>query len=87
MGDIHILPGIERRDLCGEGLSSDAVMSGALEKGVIDAIVIGRDRSGSFYVASAVPDIDRCVGMLMRAVTFLSTAQASDGIVESDNAG
>lgn len=72
MAEIHVLPGIERRDLCGETLSSEIVLTKAIESGVTGAIVIGLDRSGTLYIAADATDVDRVVGMLMRAVAFLS---------------
>lgn len=72
MADVHVLPGVERRDLL-EPLPCEQLFAKAVEAGVIDAVVVGRGRDGQLYVASAGSDVDRDVGLLMRAVTFLSS--------------
>lgn len=72
--EIVVLPGVERRDLAGVPLPSAEILQAAIDEGVTDAIVVGRDRQGNLYVAGAPPDVDKTVGLLMRAVTTLSEA-------------
>lgn len=69
---IVVLPGIERRDLAGVKCDSAGVLQCAINAGVTDVIVVGRDRQGNLYLAGAPPDVDKTVGMLMRAVATLS---------------
>ena len=69
--EIHVLPGIERRDL-GEPAPDAGVLAAALERGVHDVVVVGRDRAGELYIAAAGGDVDRVVGQLMRAVQQLA---------------
>ena len=71
---IHVLPGIERRDLTGE-CPATAVLNSAIKNGVTDVIVIGRDRKGERYVAASLSDIDQTVGRLMGAVTYLASSK------------
>lgn len=81
MADVHVLPGIERRDLAGSPVSTEDVFKSAIEKGVTDVVVVGRDRKGDLYIAGAPPDVDRTVGMLMRAVNILSGASIHNDVV------
>lgn len=83
MAEVHVLPGVERRDLLGV-LPTEQVFQKALEAGVTDVLIIGRDRAGGFYVASGCEDVDRSVGMLMRAVNYLSAPLANDQVVETE---
>ena len=71
MGDISVLPGVERRDINNEVASPD-VLSKAIEAGCFDVIVVARDRSGEFYLAAQDGNADTVVGKLMRAVQFLT---------------
>ena len=45
--------------------------AGALENGITEAIIVGRQRDGSLYVAAANGDAEKAAGMLMRAVHML----------------
>lgn len=74
MADVHVLPGVERRDI-GEKVESSKVLEAAIENGVFDAIVVGRSRDGNLYIASENADIDATVGKLMRVVSFLASGQ------------
>lgn len=74
MADIHVLPGIERRDLGPSDLDAKEVLDYAIEAGVTDVVVIGTGRDGRLYVASSLGDADRAVGKMMRAVSLLSEA-------------
>lgn len=78
---VIVLPGVERRDLAGSPCKSSSVLQAAIDGGVTDVIVVGRDRQGKFYLAGAPPDMDRTVGMLMRAVQFLAGAELSNDVV------
>lgn len=85
---IHVLPGVERRDLAGAPIPSVEVLQEAISNGVTDVIVIGKDRAGNLYLAGAPPDVDRSVGMLMRAVALLADCRIVNDVVIStdDNA-
>lgn len=84
MAEVHVLPGIERRDLLAP-LPAAELLQKAIENGVTDVVIVGRERDGSLYVASASSDIDRDVGMLMRAVTYLSSATVeNDQVIETE---
>lgn len=78
---IVVLPGVERRDLAGNPTPSASVLRAAIDNGVTDVIVVGRDRSGELYIAGAPPDVDRTVGMLMRAVAVLSDCNIVNDVV------
>jgi hypothetical protein len=85
MAEIHVLPGIERRDLAGEPAPSADVLQAAIDKGITDAIVVGRSRNGSLYIAGAPPDVDKAVGVLMRAVSVLSGCDVvNDVVIKTD---
>ncbi len=87
MAEVHVLPGIERRDLAGHAIPPAEVLQAAIDKGITDVVVVGRDRQGELYVAGAAPDADRAVGLLMRAVTYLSSHTIVNDVVidTSDN--
>lgn len=72
MADVHVLPGVERRDI-GDDVAPADVLRCAIENGVTDAIVVGKARDGSLYLAAESSDADLVVGKLMRAATFLAT--------------
>lgn len=74
MADVHVLPGIERRDL-GQSTPSSAVLQAAIDAGVTDVVLIGKDRSGQFYLAAECSDADTVVGKLMRAVAVLADSE------------
>ena len=69
--EIHVLPGVERCDLA-EPAPDAEVLAQAAANGVRDVVVVGLDRGGGLYVASAQGDPDRVVGQLMRAVQQLA---------------
>lgn len=79
--DVLVLPGVERRDLAGVPGESEVVLRGAIENGVTDVVVVGRDRRGELYIAGAPSDVDRTVGLLMRAVGVLSLAVIDNRVV------
>jgi hypothetical protein len=83
---IHVLPGVERRDL-GDARPDDDILSGAIAEGVSGAIVVGRDRRGDLYLASADGDADRVIGMLMRAVQYLATMTIEQRVIETGGEG
>lgn len=78
MGDLHILPGIERRDL-GADVPSERVLQNAIDCGVTGAIVIGTSRDGELFIAAECGNVDETVGKLMRAVSFLSSCEMVEG--------
>jgi hypothetical protein len=71
---IHLLPGVERRDL-GAAVPDHDVLNAAIAEGVSGVVVVGRDRTGGLYVASAAGNPDLVVGQLMRAVQHLASAR------------
>lgn len=83
MADVHVLPGVERRDLLGV-LPTERLFEKALEAGVTDVVIIGRDRAGQLYVASGGEDVDRSVGMIMRAVSYMTSPLDNDQVIETE---
>ena len=84
MADVHVLPGVERRDLLGV-LPSEQVFAVAVEKGITDAVIVGRNRAGGLYVACGCTDVDHAVGMLMRAVQYLTSMTLdNDQVIETE---
>lgn len=69
---IIVMPGVERRDMAGAPTPSEDVLQEAIAQGIRDVVVVGRDRAGELYLAGSAPDVDRTVGLLMRAVSVLS---------------
>jgi hypothetical protein len=82
--DIIVLPGVERRDIVGVELDSRTILDNAIGQGVIDVVIVGRRRNGELYVASATNDVDRAAGLLMRGVSFLSSATCNQGTSGGD---
>lgn len=84
MAEVHVLPGIERRDLLGT-LPPEQLFTKAIENGVTDAIIVGRARDGSLYVASCNSDADKAVGMLMRAVSMIASVEiTNDQVLDTE---
>ena len=73
MGDVHVIPGVERRDLLDTIVPRD-LLNKANHEGVTDVTIIGRDRAGKFYLSSCLGDADKTVGMLYRAITLIAGA-------------
>lgn len=85
MALVFVMPGVERRDLAGVEVPSEQVLQSAIDKGVTDVIVVGRSRNGDLYLAGAPPDVDRAVGILMRAASTLSTSSVfNDGSFDTE---
>jgi hypothetical protein len=80
MGDVVVLPGVERRDLTGEEWPAERILRTAYDLGISDVVVIGRHRGGARYIASTFNDMDKVVGVLMDSVTFLNTTEFAQGI-------
>lgn len=84
MAEVHVLPGVERRDLLGV-LPTEQVFQRALDSGVTDVLIVGRQRTGELYVSSGCDDVDRAVGMLMRAVNYLTSMTLdNDQVIETE---
>lgn len=73
MAEVHVMPGVERRDI-GVDVPSSQVLASALDAGVTDCIVIGLSREGQPYLAAESANADAVVGKLMRAVHMLTSA-------------
>ena len=84
MAEVYVLPGVERRDLAGEPIPAQEVLQAAIDNGLIDVVIVGRDRAGEFYLATSGSDTDRAVGQLMRAVTFLSDRTVEPSVIETE---
>lgn len=76
MAEIVVLPWVERPDLY-DMPAPDAVLTTAMDAGLTNCIVIGRDRTGEFYVASSDGDLDKVAGMLARAMRLVTQASES----------
>ena len=77
MAELHIFPGVERRDLL-PSIKPKVVLDKCLEDGVTDLTIIGKARDGSFYLTSCLGDAYKMVGMLHRAITLVSGANLSN---------
>jgi hypothetical protein len=62
--DIHTLPGVDRHDI-GPEVSVAHILGQAIDLETV--VVIGYGPQG-WYLASSSPDMDRNIGMVMRAV-------------------
>ena len=73
MAELHIFPGVERRDLL-PSIKPKVVLDKCLEDGATNLTIVGTARDGSFYLTSCCGDAYRMVGMLQRAITLVSGA-------------
>lgn len=71
--ELHIFPGVERRDLGGNA-PIDAVLEGAVESKLIEVIVLGKRPDGSMYFAASDGNADAVVGKLFTAMQWLSSS-------------
>ena len=86
MAEVITLPGVERPSLGSTRiLPTDAVFGGALENGVTEVVVVGRQRDGSLYVAAANGDAEKVVGMLMRAIHLLTAEDYTPDSFDTDD--
>jgi hypothetical protein len=69
---VYTLPHIERRDLAPGLAPARVVLEGAIEKGVINVVLVGIDRRGELYVAGSYRNVDEAVGVLMRGVQLVA---------------
>lgn len=83
---VTLLPGIERRDLAGQPVPSAEVLRSAIDKGITDVVIVGRQRDGTLYVAAETNDADRCAGILTRAVGFVAGGYYGDSRSEHSRA-
>ena len=77
MAELHIFPGVERRDLLPTDTCQN-VLDKASKEGLIEATIVGRTRDGSFYLTSTLGDVDKMVGILHRALTLAAAANLCD---------
>lgn len=82
MAEIHVLPGIERRDLAGpaEG-DAHRILQAAIGAGVTDVVVVGKCRDGSQWVSTSMGDADRAAGIMLRAANWLTTVRIDNDVV------
>jgi hypothetical protein len=83
MTNLTIMPGVERRDLAGALVASQAVLQAAIDNGVTDVVVVGRSRDGMLYLAAESCDADRTCGLLTRAAAFIASSWFGDSRVRS----
>lgn len=83
MADVHVLPGIERRDITGPPRTPAQIIQTVVDQGVTDLVIVGRARTGEIYVNSCTNDLDKAAGLLMGGATFLATHVFRQGIVET----
>lgn len=82
MAEIHVMPGVARRDLAGpaEGVAQ-CVLQAAIDAGITDVVVVGKTREGEQWVSTSVGDADRAAGIMLRAATWLSSARVGNDVV------
>lgn len=83
MAEVLVLPGIERRDLVGDPVPAAEVLAAAIEKGITDVVIVGRSRDGEQYVAGSLNDVDKVVGVLFAAATYVASGRYDQGISEN----
>ena len=84
MAKVLVLPGIERRDLCGPYVPAAEVLAAAIENGITDVVVVGRSRDGEQYIAGSLNDVDKVVGVLFAAATALAGVRYRQGMLDDE---
>jgi hypothetical protein len=74
MGEVRVLPGVERRDI-GESVPSKRLLIAAARNGVRDVVLIGRSRDGALYLAAEDSNVDAVVGKLCHATQWLASSR------------
>lgn len=72
--DIRVLPGANRPDLVKIENGVKVALKGALDGGLIDAVVAGRTADGQIHVYGSQADADAAIGLLMRGAHYLAQA-------------
>lgn len=83
MAEVRVLPWADRPDLF-KMPEPPHILQAAIENGLTDVIVIGRDRTGQFYVASSVGDGEKCLGMLTRASSIITSGPMVNDAFDTD---
>lgn len=86
MAEIHVLPGIERRDLAGP-VEGDAahVLQCAIDAGITEVVIVGKDREGGQWVSTSMGDADRAAGIMLRAANWLTQVHiVNDVVIDTD---
>lgn len=84
MADIHTLPGVERFDL-GPDVEVARVLEQAVDHNLNTVVVIGYGPQG-WYLAPSSPDMDRNIGMAMRAVHDMLHTESNEIVMGEDGA-
>lgn len=71
---IFELPGIDRRDFGTKAKTID-VLQYAIDYGITDVIVLGRNRDGSRYIAAEDGNLDAVVGKLFSEATRMASSE------------
>jgi hypothetical protein len=85
VGDVVFLPGTTPADINRGPRKAETVLRWAIENNIQDVTVIGNAPDGTRFVLSSVGDVEKEVGMLMDAVTFLSSGDYLNAPVEADD--
>lgn len=70
---VIVMPGVERRDLLGP-LPSERLLQAAIDKGITDVCIVGRDRGGNLYVVTALDCADKALSLFYRAASFIASS-------------
>jgi hypothetical protein len=74
MADVVSLPGVSRHDLLDDTPVND-VLASAMELPLSGVVVVGRNLNGDIEVLSTQADADAAIGLLMRGVSYLASAE------------
>ncbi|MFG1340383.1 hypothetical protein [Xanthobacter autotrophicus] len=82
MAEVHVLPGVEGRDLAGPAEGDAArILAAAIDAGITDVVVVGKDRDGTQWVSTSMGDADRAAGVMLRAATWLASGRIDNDVV------
>ncbi|QRG06108.1 hypothetical protein EZH22_24470 [Xanthobacter dioxanivorans] len=86
MAEIHVMPGVERRDLIGPEIPARQTLEEAITAGLHDVIIVGKWPDGSQYVAVSMADADRAAGIMLRAANWLTSVRIdNDAVIDTED--
>lgn len=84
MAKVYVLPGVVRREIIGDVPTFDQVIERARDRGVQNVILVGKSPDGATYIDAEDNDLDRVLGRLTRAASFLCDDMQLDDHVDTE---
>ena len=71
MAEVKAFPGTYRRELDDTACAPNTSLQAAMERPLLDVVIVGRETGGQLRVWCSKSDIDAALGMLMQGVTII----------------